>query len=111
MCIVECDEVSQRAHVCLAQTLEIVRDLRPKFVKQRGELVTVVSEYVASVGIHYCCAETRHHIERVIGKGDRLFIARDAASVIAVIEKAHVATDAFALQRAALEKWRVVSLG
>src|SRR5919201_2902519 len=102
MCVVERDEVSERAHVCLAQALEIVRDLRPEFVKQRGELVTVVSEYVASVSIHNCCAKTRHHIERAIGKGDCLFITRDAASEIAVIEKAHVATDAFAPQRAAL---------
>src|SRR5438094_3755362 len=110
MCVVERNEVSQCAHVCLVQTLEIVRDLCPKFVKQRGELVTVISEYVASVSIHDCCAETRHHIERVVGKGNRLFIARDAASVIAVIEIAHVAADAFALQGAALKKWRVISL-
>src|SRR5919197_3774303 len=110
MCVVERDEVSQRAHLCFAQTLEIVRDLRPEFVKQRGELVTVVREYVTSVSIPYCCAETGHHIERVIGKGDCLFIARDAASVIAVIEIAHVATDAFSLQCAASQKWCVVSL-
>ena len=104
MCAVERNEVSQRAHVCLVQTLEIVRDLRAKFVKQRGELVTVVSEYIPRVSIHDCCAETHHHIERVIGKGDRLLIARDTASVIAVIEKAHVATDTFAYQRAASKK-------
>src|SRR5436190_896406 len=110
MCVVERNEVSQRAHVCLVQTLKIVRDLCPKFVKQRGELVTVVSEYIPRVSIHDCCAETRHHIEGVIGKGDCLFIARDAASVIAVIEIAHVATDTFALQRAALKKWCVISL-
>src|SRR5439155_24244727 len=97
MCVVERDEVSQRAHACLVQTLEIVRDLCPKVVKQRGELVTVVGEYVPRVSIHDCCAETRHHIERVIGKGDCLVMARGAASVIAVIELAHVPTDTFAL--------------
>src|SRR4029078_8632187 len=62
------------------------------------------------VSINDCCAETLHHIERVSSKGDRLFIARDAASEIAVIEIAHVATDTFALQRAALKKWCVISL-
>src|SRR6266478_8998224 len=110
MRVVERNKIGKRAHVCVRKRLQIVRDLRPEFVEQRGELVAGVSEYVASVSIHNRRAKTRHHIERVIGECDRLFIARNATAKVAVIEKAGIASDSPTVQRAALKKWRVISL-
>src|SRR5206468_11854800 len=69
-----------------------------------------VIEYVASVGIDNRGPETCHHVESVIGERHRLFIARNAAAEVAVIEKPRVATDAFTSQRTTLEQWRVIRL-
>src|SRR6266446_849899 len=110
MRVVERNKIGKRAHVCVRKRLQIVGDLRPEFVKQCGELVAGVSEYVASVSIHDRCAETGHHVERVIGECDRLFIARNATAKVAVIKKASIASDSLTVQRAALKKWRVISL-
>ena len=109
MRVVERNQISQRSHVCVRERCEIIRDLRPEFIQQRGELVIGVSEYVTSIGVHDGCTEAFHHAQRVLGKRDRLFIARNAAAVVAVIEKANIASDPRALKRAALEKLRVIA--
>src|SRR5436189_6412974 len=106
MRVIESNEVSQRAHGCVRERGEVIRDLGSKFIQQRGKLVAVVSQYVASVSINDCRAETRHHAQSVFGECDRQFIAGDAAAVVAVVEKANVAADAFASKRATLKERR-----
>src|SRR5206468_3548893 len=69
-----------------------------------------INSGAGGVGIDDRRAETLHHLEGVIRERDRLFVARDAASEIIVIEKAHVAADAFASKRAALKERRVIGL-
>src|SRR5713226_6943206 len=108
VCVVERDQVCKRSHVRLAQRLQIVRDLRPEFVEQRGEFIAGVGKYVTGVSINNFSAEAVHHIKRVVCERNRLLVARDAASEITVIEKAHVAADAFTSQRTTLEQWRVI---
>src|SRR6516165_10671259 len=111
MRIVERDEIGKREHCCVRERGEVIGNLRPEFVKQGGELVVAVILNGAAICMDNRRSETRHYIERVIGEGDRLFVPRNAAAVERVIiEKAIVATDAFALQRAALKKWRIISL-
>src|SRR5205823_8600848 len=46
--------------------------------------------------------------QRIFRKRDGQLITRNAAAVVAVIEKAHIASDARPLERAGLEKLRVV---
>src|SRR5207248_4733566 len=88
---------------------QILRDLRFELEQQCGELVVGVSEHVAGVGIDNCRTETRHHGQRVLREKDRLFVAGNAAAIVAVIEKANVTPDTFTLQRTALQKLRVIA--
>src|SRR6266568_7518132 len=122
MCIVERDEIGQRAHVCVCERCQIVRDLRPEFEKQRREFGTSEVQEGSfsirdagggkkSIRIDNRCPETRHHIKRELGERDRLFVARDAAPEEgAIIEERRVPADALSLQGAALKKWRVIGL-
>src|SRR5205814_9743344 len=110
MRVIESNEVSQRAHGCVRERGEVIRDLGSKFIQQRGKLVAVVSQYVASVSLNEFRAETRHHAQSVFGECDRQFIAGNAAAVVAVVEKANVAPDSLSVQRTALKKWRVIGL-
>src|SRR5262249_47778644 len=93
MRIVECNQIRQRAHVRVRERGEIVCDLRSEFVQQRGKLVIGVSKHVTCVCIHDGRTEAFHHAQRVLSKGDRRFIAWNPAAVVAVIEKANVASD------------------
>src|SRR6267142_5837756 len=93
----------------MRQRLQVLRDLRFELEEQRGEFVVGVSENVPSVAGDDHCAETLHHLQRVIGKRDRLFITRNAAAVVVVIEVTRVAADSFSLQRTGLEKLGVVA--
>src|SRR5207249_8051065 len=46
MRVVERNKIGKRAHVCVRKRLQIVRDLRPEFVEQRGEFVAGVGKHV-----------------------------------------------------------------
>jgi hypothetical protein len=108
MRVVESNQVSQSSHVCVRERCEIIRNLGPEFIQQCGKLVIGVSEHVTSIGIHNSGAKAFHHSQRVLRKRNRLFVARDPAAIIAVIEKANIASDPRALERPALEKLRVI---
>ncbi len=122
MCIVERDEIGQRAHVCVRERCQIVRDLRPEFEKQRREFGTSEVQEGSfsirdagggkkSIRIDNRRAETVHHAQSVLRKRHRLFVARDAAPEEGVIiEERLVPADAFSAQGAAPQKWRVISL-
>src|SRR5262249_42648672 len=53
--------------------------------------------------------QTFHYGQSVFRESDRLFVARNAATVVVVIEIANVTTDPFALERTALQKLRVIA--
>src|SRR5213076_1284367 len=104
MRVVERNQVSQRAHVRVRERGEVVRDLRSKFIQQRFELVAGVSEYVPRINVNDSRTQAFHHTQRIFRKRDSQLIARNAAAVVAVIEKAHIASDARPIERAGLEK-------
>src|SRR6266480_2981778 len=106
---VEGNQISQRVHIGVRERREVVRDLRSKFIQQRSELVIGVSEYVPRINVNDSRTEAFHDVQRVLSKRDRLFVARNAAAVVSVIEKANVASDPRAVERTTLEKLRVVA--
>src|SRR5438132_12882060 len=109
MRIVKSDQISQRPHVGVCECPEVRGDLRLEFIQQRCELVTVVGKHVTCIGVYNSCTEAFHYAQRVLRKRHRVLVARNAAAVVAVIEKANVASDPRALQRAALKKLRIIS--
>src|SRR6478752_2209848 len=102
MRVVESNQVSQSSHVCVRERCEIIRNLGPEFIQQRGKLVIGVSEHVTSIGIRNSGTEAFHHCQRVLCKRNRLFIAREPAAMIPVLEKADTASDSRPLVRARL---------
>ena len=70
MRIVERDEIGQSAHCCVRERGEVIRDLRPEFIQQRGEFVTVIGEHVTRVDVHDPGTEALHYAQRVICKCD-----------------------------------------
>src|SRR5439155_10997668 len=108
MRIVKSDQISQRPHVGVCECPEVRGDLRLEFIQQRCELVTVVREYVTCISVYNGCTEAFHYAQRVLRKRHRILVARNAAAVVAVIEKANVASNPRALKRAALEKLCVI---
>src|SRR5438105_5265197 len=109
MRVVERNQVSQRVHIGVRKRREVVRDLRSKFIQQRCELVAVVSEYVPRINVNDSRTEAFHHAQRIFRKRDGQVIARNAAAVVAVNEKAHIAPDHCATECVRIEKLRVVS--
>src|SRR6266536_6145390 len=109
MRVIEGDEVGQRAHVRVRKRREVVRDLRSKFIQQRCELVAVVSKYVPRINVNDSRTEAFHHAQRIFCKRDGQLITRNAAAVIAVIEKARVASDHCAIECVRIEKLRVIA--
>src|SRR4030095_2709542 len=67
-----------------------------------------VREYVTCISVHNSCTEAFHYAQRVLRKRDRVLVARNAATVVAVIEIPHIASNPRAVECAALEKLRVV---
>src|SRR6266496_3858817 len=108
MRVIEGDEVGQRAHVRVRKRREVVRDLRSKFIQQRCELVAVVSKYVPRINVNDSRTEAFHHAQRIFCKRDGQLITRNAAAVIAVIEKARVASDHCASECVRIKKLRVI---
>ena len=108
MRVIEGDEVGQRAHVRVRKRREVVRDLRSEFIQQRCELVAAVSEYVPRINVNDSRTEAFHHAQRIFRKRDGQFVARNAAAVVAVIEKAHIASDHCAIECVRIEKLRVI---
>src|SRR5690349_9003676 len=90
--IIEGDEVGQRAHLRMRKRREVIRDLRPEFKQQRCELVAGVSKYVPRINVNDSRTEALHHAQRIFRKRDGQLIARNAATEVAVIEKAHIAS-------------------
>ena len=93
----------------LRERCEVLRDLRFEFIQQRGELVVGVCEYVTCITVDDGCTQLCHHVQCVLRKPYRRLIARNAASVVTVIEIANVASDPRALQCAASQELRIVS--
>src|SRR5437879_3743439 len=108
MRVVEGNQISQRSHVCVRERGEVLRDLRLEFIQERCELVIGVREYVTCISVYNSCTEAFHYAQRVLRKRDRLLVARNAAAEVAVIEKAHIASDPRTVERTALEKLRVI---
>src|SRR5438046_10710554 len=114
MRVIESNEVSQRAHGCVRERGQVIRDLGSEFVQQGSELVGgvySVGVYVACICVHNGGAKAFHYAQRVLRKRDRQLVAWNAASVIAVNEVTHVAADSLGLQRAPLKHGRVLGLG
>src|SRR5437016_10815770 len=109
MRVVERDQVGQRVHIGVRERREVVRDLRSKFIQQRCELVAVVSEYVPRINVNDSRTEAFHHAQRIFRKRDGQLITRNAATVVAVIEKAHIASDHCAIECVRIEKLRVIA--
>src|SRR5207249_10325605 len=109
MRVVERNQVGQRSHLCVRERGEVVRDLRSKFIQQRCELVAAVSEYVPRINVNDSRPEAFHHAERMFRKRDGQLITRNATAVVAVIEKAHIASDHCAIECLRIEKLRVVA--
>src|SRR5204863_3396942 len=106
--IVGSDQIRQAADDLVWKSGEILGDLRLEFIWERCELVTVVREYVTCISVYNGCTEAFHYAQRVLRKRHRILVARNAAAVVAVIEKANVASNPRALKRAALEKLCVI---
>src|SRR2546423_3047914 len=106
---VERNQVGQRVHIGVRERREVVRDLRSKFIQQRSELVIGVSEYIPRINVNDSRTEAFHHAQRIFRKRDGQLITRNAAAVVAVIEKAQVAPDPRPIERAGLEKLRVIA--
>src|SRR5438132_2109716 len=106
---VERNQVGQRVHIGVRERREVVRDLRSKFIQQRSELVIGVSEYVPRINVNDSRTEAFHHAQRIFRKRDGQLVALNAAAVVAIIEKAHIASDPRAVERAGLEKLRVLA--
>src|SRR5262245_39706925 len=109
MRVIEGDEVGQRAHVRVRKRREVVRDLRSKFKQQRCKLVACISEHVPGINVNDSRTEAFHYVQRVLRKRDRQFVARNSASEVAVIEKAHIASDHCAIECVRIEKLRVIA--
>src|SRR4030095_16402074 len=105
--VIEGDEVDQRGHVSVRKRREVVRDLRSKFIQQRCELVAVVSEYVPRINVNDRRTEAFHHAQCIFRKGDGQLIARNTAAVVAIIEKADIASDHCTIECVWIEKLRV----
>src|SRR5205085_10795073 len=105
----ESDQVSQSSHLCVRERSEVVRDLRSKFIQQRCELVAAVSEYVPRINVNDSRPEAFHHAQRIFRKRDGQLITRNAAAVVAVIEKAYIASDHCAIECVRIEKSRVIA--
>src|SRR5436305_952316 len=109
MRVVERNQVGQRVHIGVRERREVVRDLRSKFIQQRSELVIGVSEYVPRINVNDSRTEAFHHAQRIFRKRDGQLITRNAAAVVAVIEKAHIASDHCAIECVWIEKLRVIA--
>src|SRR5438552_16936427 len=109
MRVVERNQVGQRVHIGVRERGEVVRDLRSKFIQQRCELVAVVSEYVPRINVNDSRTEAFHHAQRIFRKRDGQLVTRNAAAVVAVIEKAHIASDHYAIECVRIEKLRVIA--
>src|SRR5713101_3719971 len=108
--VIERDKIGKRAQICVRERFQILRDLDLKLEQQSREFVIKVVLDGATVGMDNRCPETGHHIKRVIGECDRLFIARNAAAVEGVvIEKAIVAADALSYECVGVEKLRIIA--
>src|SRR5262249_61134734 len=55
-------------------------------------------------------AENLQHSQRGRCQSDRFFVARNAAAIVAVIEKARVAPDDFAVERTTLKERSIIRL-
>src|SRR5262245_13444526 len=108
MRVIEGDEVRQCSHVCVREGCEVIRNLCSKLVQQRFGLVAVGSEYIPGIDVNDCRAEAFHYAQRIFCKCDSQFVARNAATVVAVIEKAHIASDYSTVECIRIEKLRVV---
>src|SRR4029077_18763882 len=73
------------------------------------ELVAVVSEYVPRINVNNSRTEAFHHAQRIFRKGDGQLITRNAAAVVAVIEKAHIASNHCAIECVRIEKLCVIA--
>src|ERR1041385_7884377 len=109
MCVVEGDQVRQCAHACVRQRGQVVRDLGSKLIEQCRGLIAVVSENVAGINVNDSCAETFHHAQRIFCKRDGQLVAWNATTVVAVIEKADIASDHGSLECVRIEKLRVIA--
>src|SRR5207247_3740893 len=109
MRVVERNQVGQRWHIGVRERREVVRNLRSKFIQQRCELVAVVSEYVPRINVNDSRTEAFHHAQRIFRKRDGQLIAWNSAAVVAVIEKAHIASDHCAIECVRIEKLRVIA--
>src|SRR5207248_10909308 len=63
----------------------------------------------AGVGIDDSCPEAFHHRQRVLRKGNRLFVTWETATVIAVVEKPHIAANTSTLKGPTLQKLRIIA--
>src|SRR5207249_3833815 len=106
---VEGNQVGQRAHVRVRERGEVVRDLHFELEQQRSELVVSVVEYVSGIDVHNSRPKALHDVQGVLRKRHCLFVPRNAAAEVAVIEITCVAADHRAVQRAAFEKLRVIA--
>src|SRR5947208_9793181 len=109
MRVVERNQVGQRVHIGVRERREVVRYLRSKFIQQSCELVAVVSEYVPRINVNNSRTEPFHHAQRIFRKGDSQLITRNAAAVVAVIEKAHIASNHCAIECVRIEKLCVIA--
>src|SRR5262245_35088296 len=109
MRVIEGDEVGQRAHVRVRERREVVRNLRSEFIQECCELVAAVSEYVPGINVNDSRTEAFHHAQRIFCKRDGKFVPRNSAAEVAVIEKAHIASDHCAIECVWIEKLRVIA--
>src|SRR5437899_9793562 len=106
---VEGNQVGQRLHIGVRERRKVVGDLRLEFIQQRSALVIGISEYVPRINVNDSRTQAFHHAQRIFRKRDGQLIAWNSAAVVAVIEKAHIASDHCAIECVRIEKLRVIA--